>query len=89
MGHLDRRQLPDLYRIAVLLVLFDKLVIQLHDAPNTTAEQPVELLRVLVGNGHGLQAEIGELGLIDITLDIQADRDLVDNGITATGTEYG
>ena len=87
VGHLDRRQLPDLYRIAVLLVLLDELVIQLHDAPNTTAEQPVELLRVLVGNGHGLQAEIGELGLIDIALDIQAYRDFVNDGIASTGTK--
>ncbi len=43
-------------------------------------------IRVLVRNRHSLQTEIGELGLIDIALDIQTDRDLVDDGIAATGT---
>ncbi len=85
-GKLYRSQLPNLNGIAVLLILFDVFVIQLHDAPNAPAEQPVVFLRVLVRNRHSLQTEIGELGLIDIALDIQTDRDLVDDGIAATGT---
>ena len=89
VGHLNRRQLPDLHRIAILLVLLNELVVQLYDAPDAAAEKPVILLRILVGDRHGLQTKIGKLGLIDIALDIQANRDLVDDGIAATSAEHG
>ena len=87
MGHLNRRQLPNLDGIAVILLFLDVLVIELHNAPDTAAKQPVVFLWVFIGNRHSFDPQIGELCFIDIALDVQANCDLVDDGKTATGTK--
>ena len=83
MGHLDGRELTNADRGAVP-VFFHKLIIQLNNAPNTAAEQPVKLGRILFIDGDVFQAEIGELGLVVVPLDVQVDRDLVDHGVAAS-----
>ena len=88
MGHLNGRELADADRRSVP-VFFHVLVIQLHNAPDTAAEQPVKLGRILFINGDVFQAEIGKLGLVVVPLDVQVDRDLVNHGVTATLPEYG
>ena len=84
MGHLNRGKLSNLDRIPVFLIFLDVLVIQLQNAPDAAAEQPVILLRVLIGNRNVLQAEIRKLSHIDIPLDIQINCNFIDNGITTT-----
>ena len=88
MGHLDRSELSDLDGISVFLILLNILIVQLKDAPDAAAEQPVELLRIFICDRDILQAEVGELRHVDIPLNIQIYRNFINDGITATGTEY-
>ena len=86
--HLDRRQVADDKRTAVL-VRFIKEVFHLDDAPDTAAKQPFKVLDVLFRDRHILDAEIGELRLIDIGLEIKLDRDFVNHGIAAVFPQLG
>ena len=57
MGHLDRCHAVDAdWRR--LFIFLDKLITQLHDAPDATAEQAVILLRVFVLNRNILHAQV-------------------------------
>ena len=47
MGHLDRRQLADVDRRGIFL-FFQKLIFELHNAPDTAAEQPVKLRGIVL-----------------------------------------
>ena len=82
MGHLDGRELTNADRCAVP-VFFHELIIQLNNAPDTAAEQPVKFGRIFFINGDVFQTEVGELGLVVVPLDVQVDRDLVDHGVAA------
>ena len=88
MGHLDGRELANTDRRSVP-VFFHVLIIQLNNAPDTTAEQPVKLGRIFFINRNVFQSEIGELGLIVVPLDVKVYRNLVDYGVTAPLSENG
>ena len=47
MRHLDRRQFADVDGRSVFL-FFQKLIFELHNAPDTAAEQPVKLRRIVL-----------------------------------------
>ena len=53
MGHLDGRKLSDADRRSVP-VFFHVLIVQLHDAPDTAAKQPVKLGWIFFINGDAL-----------------------------------
>ena len=82
MRHLDRRELSDADRRSVPVFLHI-LIVQLHDAPDTAAEQPVKFGGIFLVYGDVLQPEVGELRLIEIPFDIQAHRDFINHGIAA------
>ena len=50
--------------------LEQELIIQLDNAPDTSAEQPVKFGRIFFINGDVFQTEIGELGLVVVPLEI-------------------
>ena len=83
MGHLDRRQLPDLYRHSILLFFFHILVIKLDNTPDTAAEQPVKLLRIFILQENIVDAQIGEACNINIPLHVQPCRNHIDNSIAS------
>ena len=87
--HLDWLQVADLNGISILLFFLDELIIQLHDTPNAAAEQPVELLRILIFDRHLLQAQIGELREIAVLLDVQLHGDHVDDRVAAALAQLG
>ena len=47
MGHLDRRQLANMDGRGIFL-FFQKLIFELHNAPDTAAEQPVKLCGIVL-----------------------------------------
>ena len=57
MGHLDRRQLADMNRRPIAFFL-DKLIIQLHYAPYSTAEQAVVFGRIVLIDGNAAQSKV-------------------------------
>ena len=83
MRHLDRSQLPDLYRHPILLFFFHILVIKLDNTPDTAAKQPVELLRVFIFQENIVDTQIRETCNINIPLHIKPCRDHVDDGIAS------
>ena len=83
MGHLDRRQLPDLYRHSILLFFFHILIIKLDNTPDTAAEQPVKLLRVFILQKNIVNTQIGEAGDINIPPHVKPCRNRIDDGIAS------
>ena len=53
------------------------------DAPDATDQELREAPDEIVGNRHFLQAEIGELSLVETALVVQLDRQLVDDLVAA------
>ena len=88
MGHLNRRQFPNAYRGAVFLILFNILIIKLHNTPDAATEQAVELFRIFICNRDVLQTEIRKLRFVNVFLNVQTDGDLVDNRVTTFGAQH-
>ncbi len=70
-------------RCSVLFFL-DKLIAQLHNAPDTSAQQAVVLFRVFIGNRNILNAQVGKLRKICILAHIQMHGDHVDYRMATT-----
>ena len=66
-----------------MLVLFAELIVQLHDAPDPTTEQPVILRYILRCDRDILDPKIGEVSLIAVIFDVQLHGESVDYGETA------
>ena len=88
MGHLDRSQLADADRLRILLILFDELIVQLKDTPDTATEKSVITLDVIRTNRDILDTQIHKGSLIPVFLCIQHDRNPIDDRITPTLTEH-
>ena len=88
MRHLDRRQLPDLYRHPILLFFFHIFIIKLDNTPDAAAEQPIKLLRVFIFQKDIVDTQIGETGNINIPLHIQPCRNHIDDSITSLFSEF-
>ena len=54
-----------------MLVLLTEFVIQLHNTPNSAAEQPVILGHILCCNRDILDPKIREVSLIAVIFDVQ------------------
>ena len=92
--HLDGGQSPDTDGRNILLFFLAAFscakipvaftfIVQLHDAPDAAAEQPVEFLRVFVGDGDVGQAQIGKGSKETVFLDVKIYRHHVDDGMAA------
>lgn len=88
MRHLNRRKFPNQDRHA-LFIFLDVFVFQLNDTPDTTAEQTVVFLRVLLPDGDILQAKVREVGNIDVLLHIQPHRNHINHCVAALAAEPG
>ena len=82
MGHLNRGQLVN-QNWRTVLVLFHIFVLKLNNAPDPATKKPVILGRIFLRNGDILNAQIRELRLIAVRLDVQVDGDLINHGIAA------
>ena len=88
MGHLNGGQLPDADRID-LFVFLHVLIFQLQNTPNAAAKQTVKLLHILRQQWDALDAQVGELRLVPIFLDIQMRRDAVNHRICTAFPQDG
>ena len=88
MRHLDRCQLINSDGTDSL-IFFDKFIFKLDDAPDTAAEQPIIFGSVFRLNWNVFDSEVGKLSLIAVFLDVQLDRQLINNRVAAALTQNG
>ncbi len=89
MRHLDGFQIADLDGISVFLFLLYELIIQLDNAPDTTAKKAIVFFRILVFNRYLLKPKVGELREVLILLNVQLYGDHIDNRITSALAQLG
>ena len=80
MRHLNRRELVN-ENWGSAFILFHIFVFKLDNAPDTAAEKPIILSWVILRDRNCFDSEIGKLRLIAVRLNVEINRDLVNNGI--------
>ena len=58
-------------------------IIQLYNAPDASAEQPIIFFRIFIRNGHLVQSQIRETGKEAVLLNVKIDRDHINNSMAA------
>lgn len=72
------------YESAFHYALPRKIIVQLYDAPDASAEKAVEFCWVLLIDRNSLQSQIGEFSHITVMLDIQIYRDHINDSVAAS-----
>ena len=86
MRHLNGGQLHNANRTD-FLILFDILVFELHNAPNTTAQQTIIFQRIIGMQRNTFKTPICKFSFIAVLLNVQMRGKTVNDGIRTTLTE--
>ena len=89
MGHLNGRQLTNLDWSTVVFLLFYKLIVQLHDTPDTATEEAVIFLWILICQGDIAHTQVRKFRNIGVPSHIQPGGNHINDGMAAMAAQFG